>query len=96
VLTYVGERRWLPDLVKTVSDGRWTELRVVPSWQQLGELDVSVSSKTERGGGGELRGVLTGDGDGRRWPKFEAAARRRRWCPRLRAATTLRARGGRG
>jgi hypothetical protein len=56
-----------------------------------------VSSKTEiGGGGGELRGVLTGDGDGRRWPNFEAAARRRRWCPRLRAATTLRARGGRG
>jgi hypothetical protein len=85
VLTCVRERWRLPNLVKTASGGRWTELQVVPRWQRFGELDVSVSSKTEIGGGGELGGVLTGDGDGRRWPNFEAAVRRRRWSAELRA-----------
>jgi hypothetical protein len=32
VLTCVGERWRLPDLVKTASGGRWTELQVVPRW----------------------------------------------------------------
>jgi hypothetical protein len=86
VLTCVRERWRLPNLVKTASGGRWTELQVVPRWQRFGELDVSVSSKTEIGGGGELGGVLTGDGDGRRWPNFEAAVRRRRWSAELRAS----------
>jgi hypothetical protein len=77
VLTCVGERWRLPNLVKTASGGWWTELQVVPRWQRFGELDVSVSSKTEIGGGGELGGVLTSDGDGGRWPNLEAAMRRR-------------------
>jgi hypothetical protein len=40
------------------------ELLAGKNRHRLGELRVLVSSRTKRGGGGELGGVLTGDGDG--------------------------------
>jgi hypothetical protein len=48
------------------------ELWNVPNRRRSGGLGVLESSKIERGRGWDLRDALTGDGDGRRWPNFEA------------------------
>jgi hypothetical protein len=68
-------------------------VEIAGGWWQSGSLGIPESSKIEKGSGGDLIDALTDDGDGWRWPNFEAATgRRRRRCSRLRAVTTLRVR----